>query len=162
MKKNLVRVVPLLLVICCYTLACKKNHSGAITPSLSFEATSQTSGSLAIHFPTVVVAVQEVDTLHSTLISGQYADTSSLLGSLSIRVIGDTTGIYTGNSLLVTYVDGQGNTYENSGDSTDNVTITRFSKASGGLVTGSFNLTVTGTAGTLVLDGGSFTAAFLD
>jgi hypothetical protein len=162
MKKSLVRVVPLLIVVCFAAFACKKNtNSGKITPTLTFTATSQTSGSIAIHFPTVVVAVQEVDTLHSTLISGQYSDTSSLQGSLSIRVIGDTTGTFSGSSLLVTYVDGQGNMYNSSGDSTDHVTITTFSKASEGLVTGSFDLTVTGTPGTLTLNG-QFTAAFLD
>ncbi|TDX01944.1 hypothetical protein [Dinghuibacter silviterrae] len=161
MKKSLVRVVPLLFVIC-FALACKKNtSSSAITPSLSFTATSQTNGSTAIHFPNVVVAVQEVDTLHSTLISGQYADTSSATGSISIRVIGDTTGTYKANAVLVTYVDGQGNIYNSSGDSTDEVTITKFSKAAGGLVTGSFDLTVTGTPGSLVL-AGSFTAGFLN
>jgi hypothetical protein len=162
MKKSQVRVIPLLIVVFFAALACKKtSNSGTVTPTLTLTATSQTSGSLAIHFPTVVVAVQEVDTLHSTLISGQYADTSSLQGSLSIRVVGDTTGTFSGNALLVTYVDGQGNVYNSTGDSTDNVTITKFSKAASGLVTGSFDLTVTGTPGTLTLNG-QFTAAFLD
>lgn len=162
MKKSLARVVPLVIIVCFAALACKKtSSSGKVIPSLNLTATSQTSGSLAIHFPTVVVAVQEVDTLHSTLISGQYADTSSLQGSLSIRVVGDTTGTFTGNSLLVTYVDGQGNIYNSTGDSTDNVIITKFSKAAGGLVSGSFDLTVAGTPGTLTLTG-QFTAGFLD
>jgi hypothetical protein len=161
MKKSLVRVIPLLVLVC-YAFACKKHSSSStITPSLSFTATSQTSGSTVLHFPNVVVAVQEVDTLHSTLISGQYADTSSLTGSLSIRVIGDTTGTFTASSVLVTYVDGQGNIYNSSGDSTDKVTITNFSKAAGGLVDGSFYLTVTGTPGSLLLTG-NFTAGFLD
>lgn len=159
MKKSLVRVVPLLFVIC-LVFACKKHAStGSITPSLSITATSQTSGSTAIHFPKVVVAVQMVDTLHSTLISGQYADTTK--GSISIRVIGDTTGTFSGNAVLVTYVDGNGNSYNSSGASTDKVTITTFSKKAGGLVAGSFYLTVTGTPGTLML-AGQFTAGFLD
>jgi len=116
MLKSPSRIVPLLiLVVCCYASACKKSHSSTIQPSLSFTATSVDSGSHAIYFPTVVVAVQEVDTLHSTLISGQYSDTSTLQGSLSIRLIGDTTGTFKGNNLLVTYVDGQGNIYNSQG-----------------------------------------------
>src|ERR1700744_413532 len=159
MKKSLVRVVPLLIVI--LITACKKNPSGTFTPSLSITATSQTTGAQSIHFPTVVVAVQEVDTLHSTLISGQYADTSTAPGSISIRVIGDTTGTFRGNSILVTYVDGMGNAYESQGDSTDMVTITHFSKQANGLVTGNFNLQVYDTPNELTLSG-QFTAGFLD
>ena len=45
MKKSLVRVVPLLICVFMFLLACKKNHSGSFTPSLTLTATSQTSGS---------------------------------------------------------------------------------------------------------------------
>ncbi|HTJ14620.1 MAG TPA: hypothetical protein VL547_21420 [Dinghuibacter sp.] len=159
MKKSLVRVIPLLIAICLF--GCKKNHSGSFTPALTITATSTTNGSQSIRFPTVVVAVQEVDTLHSTLISGQYSDTSTLQGSISIRVIGDTTGTYKGNKLLVTYVDGLGNTYNSQGDSTDQVTITRFSKQANGEVTGSFFINVYDTPNELTLSG-QFTAGFLD
>lgn len=161
MKKSLVRGMPLLIAVLLLLPACKKNHSGSFTPSLNITATSTTNGSQTLRFPTVVVAVQEVDTLHSTLISGQYSDTSTLQGSISIRVIGDTTGTYTGSKLLVTYVDGLGNAYESQGDSTDQVIITRFSKQANGEVTGSFHIDVYDTPDELTLTG-QFTAGFLD
>src|SRR5580698_2778860 len=162
MKKSQVRTITLLLFCCWLGVACKKSHSG-FTPSLSFETTNDSSQtSVAIHFPSVTVAVQEVDTLHTTTIFGQYSDTSTLVGGISIHVIGDTTATYKGNGILATYTDGLGNTYNSFGDSTDVVTITAFSKADEGEVTGSFSLTVTGPAGTPTINDGSFIAGFLD
>jgi hypothetical protein len=161
MKKNPVRIAALLLAFCWFVSACKKSsNSSTIVTSLSFEATSTTS--TVLHFPDVTAAVQEVDTLHTTVIFAQYSDTSTLGGNITIHVIGDTTATFTGNNILATYVDSQGNSYNSSGDSTDIVTITRFSKADEGAVTGSFSLTVTGTAGTLMLTGGQFVASFLN
>ncbi len=110
----------------------------------------------------ILIARQQVDTLNTTLISGSYGDTSTVVGSISIHVIGDTTLTYSGNQVLVTYVDGSGNTYNSAGDSSDAVTITRFPKTENGIVAGSFHVTVTGTAGSLVIAAGSFAVPFLD
>ena len=162
MKKSQVRIITLLLFSCWLSVACKKSHSG-FTPSLSFQTTNDSSHTtVAVLFPNVTVAVQEVDTLHTTTIFGQYSDTSTLVGGISIHVIGDTTATYKANAILATYTDGLGNTYNSFGDSTDYVTITSFSKADEGKVTGSFSLTVTGSAGTLLLTDGNFVAGFLD
>lgn len=164
MKRGPFIFVALLMTCCWFGVACKKSsHSTAVVSSLSFVATNASGGpSASIHFPKVTVAVQEVDTLHTTLISGQYADTATVPGSISIHVIADTTGTFTANALLATYVDGQGNTFNSTGDSTNVVTITEFQKTAGGTVKGSFSLTVSGTAGTIKITGGQFIAGFLD
>ncbi len=167
MKKNPFLTALLLLLLYSALPACKKSShsSSALVTTLSFQATNQSMsvGSPAnILFPVVQAAVQEVDTLHTTVIAGQYSDTSSLTGDISIHIIGDTTGTFTGSKVLATYEDALGNSYNSSGDSTDKVTITRFSKLDEGPVTGSFSLTVSGSAGTLTLSNGQFTASFLN
>ncbi len=166
MKKSPVRIAALLLMLCWSISACKKNHTSSnsttVASSFSFQATSATTGSVPVHFTTAFAAVQQVDTLHNTLISAQYADTSAEKGNISIRVIGDTTSTYRGAAVLVTYTDASGNVYDSQGDSTDFVTITRFSKVDGQAVSGTFGATVAGTQGTISLTNGAFTAPFLD
>lgn len=142
----------------CVLSACKKSQTTGQLPSvISFQTTSA-----AVRFPVNVVAVQQVDTLNTTLISGSFGDTSTMTGSINIHVIGDTTLTYTGSKVLVTYVDGSGNTYNSAGDSSDVVKITRFPKTENGIVTGTFQVTVSGTNGSLLLTGGSFEVPFLD
>lgn len=164
MQKSLVRSLPLLFFSICIVLSCQKSQPGTIPSSLSFQTTTTTPPvtTVSVHFPVNVVTVQQVDTLNTTLISGSYGDTSALMGSISIHVIGDTTLTYSGDRVLVTYVDGSGNTYNSTGDSSDVVTIMRFPKTENGIVTGSFHVTVTGTAGSLTIGAGSFTVPFLD
>jgi hypothetical protein len=165
MMKSQVSSLPLLLLsIIVIPSSCKKSQTGAIPSSLAFQTTTTTPPvtMVSVHFPVNVVAVQQVDTLNTTLISGSYGDTSVVTGSINIHVIGDTTLTYTGNKVLVTYVDGSGNTYNSAGDSSDVVTITRFPKTENGIVAGSFHVTVAGTAGSLTIAAGSFTVPFLD
>ena len=159
MKKSQVRLSVLLFVLVLFGLACKKGgqSSTSVPSTLTFQTTDS-----SFHFPVTLAAVQEVDTLHTTLISGGYADTSSNQGNISIRVIGDTTLTYKATAVLVTYVDWAGNSYTSNGDSTDYVTITKFQKTANGTVTGSFAVTVTGTMGTITLSNGQFIAPFLD
>ena len=159
MKRSQVRIASLLFVLVLFGVACKKSGNGNTTfpSSLTFQTTDS-----SFHFPITLAAVQEVDTLHTTLISGGYADTSSNQGNISIRVIGDTTSTYKATAVLVTYVDWAGNSYSSSGDSTDYVTITKFYKTDNGTVSGSFSVTVTGTLGTITLSNGQFMAPFLD
>ncbi len=148
----------------CVLFACKKSQTGQLPSSISFQTTSATQPvrMVAVHFPVNVVAVQQVDTLNTTLISGSFGDTSARAGSINIHVIGDTTLTYTGSKVLVTYVDTSGNTYNSAGDSSDVVHITRFPKTENAVVTGTFQVTVSGANGTLMLTGGSFQVPFLD
>jgi hypothetical protein len=167
MKKSPLLTATLLLLLYSALPSCKKSSTSpsALVTSLSFSVTGpliHQNNIPVIEFPAVQAAVQEVDTLHTTVITGQYTDTSTLMGGISIHVIGDTTGTFTGSNVLATYTDASGNTYNSAGDSTDKVTITRFSKLDEGPVTGSFNLIVSGSAGTLTLINGQFTASFLN
>ena len=149
----------------CVLLACKKSQTtGQLPSAISFQTTStiQPITPVAVHFPVNVVAVQQVDTLNTTLISGSFGDTSTRTGSINIHVIGDTTLTYTGSKVLVTYVDSSGYTYNSAGDSSDVVQITRFPKTENGIVTGTFKVTVSGTNGSLMLTGGAFEVPFLD
>jgi len=154
MKKNL--VLTALLAVSTLLPGCSKKNNSSAT-SLSFETPTA-----SVIFPVSFAAVQVVDTLQTTLIAGQFSDTSTSLENISIRVLGDTSLTYKGNSVLVTYTDVAGNTYNSSGDSTDYVTISQFPKADEALVTGSFSVTVTGSNGTLLLNNGHFTASFQD
>jgi hypothetical protein len=166
MKKSPLLTALLFLLLYSALPSCKKSStSSSLVTSLSLQATNQSTGVVSttnVNFPVVQAAVQEVDTLHTTVISAQYPDTSTLTGDISIHIIGDTTGTFTGSNVLATYVDALGNSYNSSGDSTDKVMITRFSKLDEGPVTGSFSLTVSGSAGTLTLSNGQFTASFLN
>jgi hypothetical protein len=113
-----------------------------------------------IAYPLDLVYIQDVDSTHTTLISAQFPDTAAKQGSLGIRVLSDTTGRFQGSNLLVTYTDGKGNVYYNTGDSTNYVVIDKFPKTYNGVVNGSFSVTVTGTAGSIHLTNGSIIAIY--
>ena len=155
------RLLPISFLWLCYTLtSCSKSSHGpprpvAPTTSISFNANDS-----AIIYPVNLVYIQDVDSVHTTLISGEYPDTSGKKGSLGIRVIGDTTGRFQGSSLLVTYTDGKGNIYYNSADTANYVELNTYSKAYNGVVSGSFSMTVTGTAGNIVFSKGSIIALY--
>lgn len=103
---------------------------------------------------------QEVGSTHTTLISGQYADTSSKKGSLSIRILSDTTGRFKGDSLLVTYTDGKGNVFYNTKDDNNFVQLDKFPKTYNGVVSGNFSFVVSGTPGSVRFTNGSIVAIY--
>jgi hypothetical protein len=114
----------------------------------------------AITYPVDLAYIQDVDSTHTTLISAQYPDTSSKQGSLGIRLLSDTTGRFTGGNALVTYTDGNGNVYYNNGDSTNYVQIDKYPKTYNGVVSGSFAVMVSGSAGSIRLINGSIIALY--
>jgi hypothetical protein len=149
------------VLACCFALfACKKSE-GTLTPvirsSFSFSVRDTT-----ISYPIVLAFIQDVSNTQTTLISGQYADTAATTGSISLRMIGDTTGRYHGDSLLVTYVDHAGKTYYNTKDSGNFVQIDKFPKTSGSLLTGSFDCRLANGTDSIRLSSGTFSAAFQD
>jgi hypothetical protein len=154
---------PLLLSVItflCVLTACNKNSGDALSgPSSSFTFSANDS---LISYPVNIVYTQEVYDVHTTLISGQYKDTSSRKGSISFRLIGDTTGRYRGDSLLVTYTDGAGSVFYNTGDSMNIVTVNKFEKKYNGIVSGSFSLKVANSSGSIQFSQGIFTALYQD
>lgn len=149
----------IIILFSCFFTFCGKSHgpdNGQISTSFIFSA-----GDSLVSYPVNRAFIQDVTNTHTTLITGQYADTSSRRGSISIRVMGDTTGLFRSDSLLVTYVDAAGHTFYNSRDSTNRVQIGRFTKGYNGIVSGSFQVKLTSaSAGSLQLSNGSFTAVF--
>jgi hypothetical protein len=113
-----------------------------------------------ISFPVNQAFIQDVYNTHTILITGQYQDTSSKTGSISIRVFGDTTGIFHSDSLLVTYVSSSGQQYYNTRDSVNVVKIDKFEKKYNGNVTGSFTINVASGAESIRLQQGTFTALY--
>jgi len=103
---------------------------------------------------------QDVDSAHTTLISAQYADTSSKKGSLAIRLPGDTTGRFTGAQLHIVYTDGKGNTYYNTADTTNYVQIDKYPKDYNAVVSGSFSFKASGSAGSVKFSNGSIVAIY--
>jgi hypothetical protein len=154
---------PLLLSIlslCCVLIACNKGGGGPPTgPSSSF---SFSVNDTLMSYPVNLAYTQEVYDVHTTLISGQYQDTSSKKGSISFRLIGDTTGRYQGDSLLVTYTNASGNIYYNTSDSTNIVIVNKFEKKYNGIVSGSFNLKVANSSGSIQFSQGIFKALYQD
>jgi hypothetical protein len=141
-------------------IACKKSDGNASSgPSSSFIFSANDS---MVSFPVNLAYIQDVYNVHTTLISGQYKDTSTKKGSLSFRLIGDTTGRYRGDSLLVTYVDASGNAYYNTSDSANFVLVSKFEKKVNGIVNGSFYLKVANSSDTIQFSQGIFTALYQD
>ena len=147
------------LCLCYYLASCSKSNHAALeatpTTTVSFSANDST-----IVYPLDLAYIQDVDSTHTTLISAQFPDTSVKQGSLGIRLLGDTTGRFRGGNLLATYTDGQGNVYYNNNDSTNYVQIDKFPKIYNGVVSGSFAMTVTGSAGSIHLTNGSIIAIY--
>ena len=157
MKRPLLRSI---LFLCFAIYACGKSSNGPSTPAVPKSGIAVTAGDSLLTYPINMVFTQEVNTTHTTLISGQYADTSSKKGSLSIRLLGDTTGRFKGDSLLVTYTDGKGNVYYNTADSTNYVQVDKFPKTDNGVVSGSFSFAVSSSAGTIRFSNGSIIAIY--
>ena len=149
-----------LLFLCCAVYACGKSSNGPSTPVAPTSSISVSANDSLLTYPINMVFTQEVNTTHTTLISGQYADTSSKKGSLSIRLVGDTTGLFKGNSLFVTYTDGKGNVYYKTGDSTNFVQVDKFPKTYNGVVIGSFSFAVSSSAGAIRFSNGSIIAIY--
>jgi hypothetical protein len=148
-----------LSLLCGILSACKKSSGGSpvIQPTSSF---SFMAGDSSISYPINLVYIQDVTSTQTTLISGQYADTSSKKGSLSFRLLGDSTGRFRGDSLLVTYTDGTGSVYYNTSDSTNYVQVNKFPKVYNGIVIGNFNVKVANPSGSIVFSKGSFVAIY--
>ena len=146
------------LILLCISLAsCSKSSHPTAAPTTSIFFTINDS---TVNYPVNLVFIQDVDSLHTTLISGQFPDTASKQGSLAIRVLSDTTGRFQGGNLLVTYTDGLGNVYYNSTDTTNYVELDKYPKSYNGVVSGSFSIIVTGQAGSVTLSGGSIIALY--
>jgi len=156
MKSNLL----LISTICLggALLACSK--SDRLTPILPPSSLVFSANDSSISFPVNQAFIQDVYDTHTTLITGQYQDSSSKKGSISIRVFSDTTGIFHGDSLLVTYVSSSGQQYYNNRDSINVVRIDKFEKKYNGNVTGTFTVNVANGAGTIRLRQGTFTALY--
>lgn len=154
---------PLLTSIICLCIslaACTKSSHEAATPAAPTSSIFFTINDSIVNYPENLAFIQDVDSVHTTLISGQFPDTASKRGSLAIRVLGDTTGRFNGSDLLVTYTDAVGNVYYNSADTTNYVELDKYPKTYNGVVSGSFSIIVTGQAGTLTLAGGSIIALY--
>jgi hypothetical protein len=157
MKRPLLRSM---LFLCFAVYACGKSSNGPSAPAAPKSSISVSAGDSILSYPINMVFTQEVNTTNTTLISGQYADTSSKKGSLSLRLIGDTTGRFKGDSLLVTYTDGKGNVYYNTADSMNYVQVDKFPKTYNGVVSGSFSFAVSSSAGSIRFSNGSIVAIY--
>ncbi len=138
--------------------ACHKADTGnrPLIPSLTCRA-----GNNPISFQQVSVTGETIGNLHTTLITGKYADTSSLKGNISLRVLGDTAGLYKGQDILAAYMDNNGTTWNNTADNNNTVSVDQLNKIPDGRVQGSFTLTMTnGRGNTLSLSNGYFTALY--
>ena len=149
-----------LLFLCLAVYACGKSSNGPSTPAAPKSSISVSAGDSLLTYPINMAYSQEVNTTQTTLISGQFADTSSKKGSLSIRLIGDTTGRFKGDSLFVTYTDGKGNVYYNTTDNTNYVQVDKFPKTYNGVVSGSFSFAVSSSAGSIRFSNGSIIAIY--
>ena len=148
------------LLLCLAVYACGKSSNGPSTPVAPKSGITVSVGDSLLTYPINMAFTQQVNTTNTTLISGEYADTSSKKGSLSIRIIGDTTGRFKGDSLFVTYTDGKGNVYYNTADSTNYVQVDKFPKTYNGVVSGSFSFAVSSSAGALRFSNGSIIAIY--
>ncbi|HLZ89651.1 MAG TPA: hypothetical protein VKQ52_20500 [Puia sp.] len=147
-----------LLSFCCILASCGKSSNGPTVAPRS--AITFSANDSLISYTINLVYIQDVDTTHTTLISGEYADTSVRKGSLAIHLPGDTTGRFSGASVLVTYTDGKGAVYNNTADSTNYVQVDKYPKSYNGVVSGSFSFVVTGSAGSITFSNGSFIAIY--
>jgi hypothetical protein len=149
-----------LVLLSCLLAACGKSSHGPASPATPTSLIMVNAGDSTLHYTINLVYVQDVDSAHTTLISGEYADTSSKKGSLAIRLPGDTTGHFTGSSLHITYTDANGNLYYNTADTTNYVQLDKYPKTYNGVVSGQFSFMATGSAGSLKFSNGSIIAIF--
>jgi hypothetical protein len=153
------------LVICglaCWTFFSCTKGNGGLSPQPNYTSFSFSANDTLVSFPSTQVFIQDVLNLQTTVFIGQYADTVATPGNISIRIIGDTTGRYTGDSLLVTYTNGLGIQYSNTADSSNYVQIDTFPKKINAAVKGKFNLNVVNGSDTIKLVNGVFTTLFQD
>ena len=148
------------VLFCCVLAACKKSSHGPAVPVTPASNISVSANDSLLHYTINLAYIQDVDSAHTTLISGEYADTSSKKGSLAIRLPGDTTGRFTGGNLHITYTDGKGNLYYNTADTTNYVQLDKYPKEYNGVLSGSFSFLATGTAGSVKFSNGSIIAIF--
>jgi len=149
-----------LLFLCCVIYACGKSSNGPATPAIPQSSIAVKANDSLLTYSINLVYTQDVNSTHTTLISGQYSDTSVKKGSLGIRLLSDTTGRFKGDDLLVTYTDGKGNIYYNTKDSTNFVQVDKFPKTYNGVVSGSFSFVVSGSAGSVKFSNGSIIAIY--
>ena len=149
-----------ILCLCISLAACSKSSHKPAAPVAPTTSIFFTVNDSTVNYPENLAYIQDVDSVHTTLISGQFSDTASKQGSLAIRVLSDTTGRFNGSNLLVTYTDGVGNVYYNSADTTNYVELDKYPKSYNGVVSGSFSIIVTGQTGTLTLAKGSIVALY--
>ncbi|HZE85113.1 MAG TPA: hypothetical protein VE035_12445 [Puia sp.] len=158
MKNNL--LLTSILLLCVYLIACSKSNGKSapvVGSSVSFSANDS-----FINFPLGTVFIQDVYNVHTTLITGQFADSSSKKGSLSIRLIGDTTGRYHGDSIQVTYINATGAIWINTKDTSNFVQINTFAKTANGHVNGGFNCKVFNGKDSILLSNGTLIALYQD
>jgi hypothetical protein len=139
-------------------LACNKDEK--MVPLLPPSSFTFSAGDSLISFPVNQAFTEDVYDTHTTLISGQFEDTSARKGSISIRIFGDTTGKFHGDSLLVTYVTGSGTAYYSTKDDDNLVTVDKYVRKYNGSVSGSFHVKVANGAESILLQQGSFTALY--
>jgi len=149
-----------LMLLCGMSLVSCSKSSHPASPAVPTTSIFFTINDSTVKYPENLVYIQDVDSVHTTLISGQFSDTASKQGSLAIRVLSDTTGHFNGSNLLVTYTDGAGNVYYNSNDTTNFVELDKYPKSYNGVVSGTFSIIVTGQAGTVTLSRGSIIALY--
>lgn len=149
-----------LVLLSCLLAACGKSNHGPAAPVTPASAIFVTAGDSTLHYTINLVYIQDVGNVQTTLISGEYADTSGKKGSLAIRLPGDTTGRWTGSSLHITYTDGKGNQYYNTADTTNYVQLDKYPKTYNGVVSGQFSFMATGSAGSLKFSNGGIIAIF--
>lgn len=140
--------------------ACGKSSHGPDIPATPSSTISVRANDSLLAYTVNLVYIQDVGATHTTLISGEYADSSSKKGSLAIRLPGDTTGHFTGGDLHITYTDGKGNLYYNTTDTTNYVQLDKYPKSYNGVVSGQFSFTTSGTAGSVKFSNGSIIAIF--
>ena len=149
------------IVLPCFILAaCGKSSQGPAIPASPSSTVSVSANDSLLHYTVNLVYIQDVGSTHTTLISAEYADTSSKKGSLAIRLPGDTTGRFTGGSLHITYTDGKGNQYYNTADTTNYVQLDKYPKSYNGVVSGQFSFMAAGSAGSVKFSNGSIVAIF--
>ncbi len=148
------------VVLCCLLAACGKSSHGLGIQATPISSVAVSVNDSLLNYTVNLVYIQDVDSLHTTLISAEYADTSTKKGSLAIRLPGDTTGRFTGASLHITYTDGKGNIYNNTGDTTNYVQLDKYPKTYNGVVSGSFSFAATGNSGSIKFSNGSIIAIF--
>jgi len=147
-----------IICLCSFLSACSKSDGNA--PATSLSSFHFTAGDTLIIYTVNIASIENVYNTRTTLITGQYQDTTKQKGSLSIRVLSDTTGRYTGSSLLVTYVNPAGISYYNTTDSSNYVEIDKYEKKYNGEVSGHFSMKVSNGTSGIQFTNGAFTALF--